>query len=54
MRRRIAVIIGTCLVAQLGLASTPASAGSQIEVREVVGGLSQPVAFTTKHALSSA
>ena len=46
MRRRIAVIIGTCLVAQLALASTPASAGSRIQAREVVGGLSQPVAFT--------
>ena len=46
MRRRIAVIIGTCLVAQLTLASTPASAGSRIQAREVVGGLSQPVAFT--------
>ena len=45
MRRLIAVIIGTCLVAQLGLASTPASAGSQIKSREVVGSLSQPVAF---------
>ena len=46
MRRRIAVIIGTCLVAQLALASTPASAGSRIRAREVVGGLNQPVAFT--------
>jgi glucose/arabinose dehydrogenase len=46
MRRRIAVIIGTCLVAQLALASTPASAGSRIQGREVVGGLNQPVAFT--------
>ena len=46
MRTRIAVIIGTCLVAQLVLASTPASAGSRIRAREVVGGLNQPVAFT--------
>ena len=46
MRTRIAVIIGTCLVAQLVLASTPASAGGRIRAREVVGGLNQPVAFT--------
>ena len=46
MRTRIAVIIGTYLAAQLALASTPASAGSRIRAREVVGGLNQPVAFT--------
>ena len=46
MRTRIAVIIGTCLAAQLALASTPASAGSRIRAREVVGNLNQPVAFT--------
>ena len=46
MRRRIALIIGTCLLAQLALTSTPASAGSGIRAREVVGGLNQPVAFT--------
>jgi aldose sugar dehydrogenase len=46
MRTRIAVIIGTCLAAQLVLASIPASAGGRIGAREVVGGLNQPVAFT--------
>ncbi|HEU5224852.1 MAG TPA: PQQ-dependent sugar dehydrogenase, partial [Actinomycetota bacterium] len=46
MRIRIAVIIGAFLVAQLALASTPASAGSGIRAREVVGNLNQPVAFT--------
>jgi len=46
MRRRTAIIIGTCLVAELALASMPASAGSRIQAREVVGRLNQPVAFT--------
>src|SRR4026209_2871034 len=46
MRRRTAIIIGTCLVVELALASMPASAGSRIRAREVVGGLNQPVAFT--------
>ena len=34
------------LVAQVALAATPASAGSPIRAREVVGDLDQPVAFT--------
>ena len=46
MRRRTAAFVGACLVGQIGLASTPASAGSPIRAREVVGGLDQPVAFT--------
>ncbi|HET9248699.1 MAG TPA: PQQ-dependent sugar dehydrogenase [Actinomycetota bacterium] len=46
MRRRIVVIIGTCLVAQLALAAGGAVAGARIRAREVVGGLNQPVAFT--------
>jgi hypothetical protein len=46
VQRRTTFIIGTCLVAQLALAPTPASAGSGIRAREVVGGLNQPVAFT--------
>jgi glucose/arabinose dehydrogenase len=46
MRRGIVAIIGACLVAQLALAAAPASAGSRIRAREVVGGLNQPVAFT--------
>ena len=46
MRTRIAIVIGTCLAAQLVLASMPAAAGARIRAREVVGGLNQPVAFT--------
>ena len=46
MRKRTAAIIGACLVAQVVLAAIPASAGSPIRAREVVGDLDQPVAFT--------
>jgi glucose/arabinose dehydrogenase len=46
MRTQTAAIIGACLVAQVALAATPASAGSAIRAREVVGDLDQPVAFT--------
>ncbi|HEY8115030.1 MAG TPA: PQQ-dependent sugar dehydrogenase, partial [Actinomycetota bacterium] len=46
MRTRIAVIVGTCLAAQLVVASTTTAAGARIRAREVVGGLNQPVAFT--------
>jgi len=47
MRTRIAIVIGTYLAAQLVLVSAPASAGARIRAREVVGGLKQPVAFTS-------
>ena len=46
MRRRTAAFVGAYLVAQVVLAATPASAGSPIRAREVVGDLDQPVAFT--------
>ena len=46
MRTRIAVVIGTCLAAQLVLASTTGVGRARIRAREVVGGLNQPVAFT--------